>query len=837
MFVSSNLVRKLYCSSKLLESKYTEKSHIKQAISKKMESFELDKGHTIWSVLDFDEMSAIVKDLSNEKMAGLSDISNELWKHCDKSVLDMLLVLLNFCLKSVLTNTCPIALIETAHKILFKVFSDRIFSACSAFNVFCGDNFSVLKGTITQSSIFAIGFVVEDVLKKDRELWLALQDMHKAYDSMYGRFIKFFGSIHNGCINRVMTDFGLTDGYCVYDGLDQGEVFSPLLWCIFYDSLLYKVKRQESVYGYRLNSYFISKTGQTDFQAGLTFFFAAGAFVDDTIWVGSSQAAIQHIFDVASKFFRFNDIFINNDKMVVTDPYLIISGSSISIVKRDESYCYLGIFLSTESLSRPSLAKAHLDVWFFANLVLKKAVSNKQFAYLVSAVLFSILCYRMQFSYVPLNVCNKWDVLILKGLKSKSGLLLNFPTSVVFFANPVGILNWLFSHRSYDFQVFSWQPYHLLQFPVHVRVCPSDNFLTEMVCIFSGCDLSLDDSLAGAFCFCGGTPMSLVLGEHCFFKCVSSLHCYGIAFVEQLCNQNGDKQLDPCSPVSVWFEFSVCFLDGVVSPLSHKFEVIGDNLLRVNTAHLSVFMDKSLSGLGTLSMKAGAAAYFEDVDLEHCYIVNVIHHKNLNVNWVKVKDHLGVSDNEHADAFAKSATSSGWYLPHMVSDHVFSCLFNAADHAHLMDAHVFAWVVSSGLFCSFLCVSQLLSTCASDVAVGVALYKDFVFNNWFNESVFTFKDSKIVSLNIMNFVRGLCVIFQEDIWLVYAKHWAFMKKNGLIPCDDSICASVSGLLSVLLAGIIKLLGVANAHDVGFRFHKSCRFFSGIGDIVSVYIGV
>ncbi|KAG9284349.1 hypothetical protein G9A89_023606 [Geosiphon pyriformis] len=79
--------------------------------------------------------------------------------------------------KSVLTNTQPITLIETACKILSKILSDRILLACSAYDVFCGDNFSVLKGTTTQIPIFAISSVVEDALEKNRELWLVLQDM------------------------------------------------------------------------------------------------------------------------------------------------------------------------------------------------------------------------------------------------------------------------------------------------------------------------------------------------------------------------------------------------------------------------------------------------------------------------------------------------------------------------------------------------------------------------------------------------------------------------------------------------------------------------------------
>ncbi|KAG9297140.1 hypothetical protein G9A89_019421 [Geosiphon pyriformis] len=44
--------RKLYCSLKLSESKCAEESSIKQAINRRMESFELNKGYTIRSVLE-----------------------------------------------------------------------------------------------------------------------------------------------------------------------------------------------------------------------------------------------------------------------------------------------------------------------------------------------------------------------------------------------------------------------------------------------------------------------------------------------------------------------------------------------------------------------------------------------------------------------------------------------------------------------------------------------------------------------------------------------------------------------------------------------------------------
>ncbi|KAG9306709.1 hypothetical protein G9A89_004256 [Geosiphon pyriformis] len=359
-----------------------------------------------------------------------------------------------------------------------------------------------------------------------------------------------------------MTDFGLTDGYYVHDGLDQEE---------------------ESVCGYRLNSHFISRTGQVEPQARLTSFLAVGAFVDNTIWIGGSRAAMQHILNVASEFFRINDISINNDKTV-----------AISI----NSQIYLGIFLSSEGLSMPSLAKARLNIQFFVNLVLRKAISDKQFTYLVSAVLLPIISYRTQFSFVPVNVYNKWDSMVRRCLKSKSGLpfdfsndavyhpfLYNFKTfeqiqaesklaAVLAFANSVGILGRLFSHRSHDLQALSWHPCHSLLFSAYVDVSLSNNFLSGVVRIFSGCDLSLGISLASAFHFQDGTPMSIVLGEPRFLKCVPSLKHYGITFVEQLCDRHGVafswkifkcwKRLDSHGPVSVWFDISVQFLGSVV---------------------------------------------------------------------------------------------------------------------------------------------------------------------------------------------------------------------------------------------------------------------------------
>ncbi|KAG9295671.1 hypothetical protein G9A89_002989 [Geosiphon pyriformis] len=150
------IIRKSYRALKYAESLRTKKANIRSTIDKRMESFETNKDHTIKSVLErsfrkivlnhlvvndklvlepglikskvdaimegwtwkrrtvpdvstfsgvmcligFDEFFRMVSNLPDGKAAGLLGISNELWKHCNKSVLNMFLVFLNSCLVS-----------------------------------------------------------------------------------------------------------------------------------------------------------------------------------------------------------------------------------------------------------------------------------------------------------------------------------------------------------------------------------------------------------------------------------------------------------------------------------------------------------------------------------------------------------------------------------------------------------------------------------------------------------------------------------------------------------------------------------------------------------------
>ncbi|KAG9288053.1 hypothetical protein G9A89_017648 [Geosiphon pyriformis] len=388
---------------------------------------------------------------------------------------------------------------------------------------------------------------------------------------------------------------------------------------------------------------------KADPKGSRTSFFAAGAFVDDTIWVGNCLAATQCILDIVSKFFSINDIVINTDKTVAIpinrearEVSLSISNSRISIVKKSVSYQYLGIFFSTDGLFKPSLAKAYSDIRFFSNVVLRKAVTEKQFLYLVSAVLQPIIGYRFQFSCIFKSVCEKWDKMLRKGLKLKANLPKDFPNEALYhpelyslrifeqvlaenilaglvvFANAGEILSKLFKHRAMELQATSWMLQHSLRVPINLLINSTNCFLAGATCVFKLCNLSLGGDLPDVFQAKHSIAVLDVLSLKSYLCVVKSLKRYGIVW----------KKLDPRGPVPVWFVSLVEFIkeDGLSNcvALSHcsaladfpcDFSYVNERLLNSNLSFVTIYTNSSIKSLGSLDAHGGAAAYFPDANI------------------------------------------------------------------------------------------------------------------------------------------------------------------------------------------------------------------------------
>ncbi|KAG9299839.1 hypothetical protein G9A89_003383 [Geosiphon pyriformis] len=817
------------------------------------------------------------------------------------------------------------------------------------FNVLHGNNFLVLKSISTQFPIFAVGSVVEDALEKNRELWLWA-----------------------GIICRPV---------CVV--LKCVVSLSASLMAF----MKIELTGNKHLCSYHIDIQFVAKMNRVETVGVKTSFLAVGVFVDDTIW---------YILNIVSEFFIVNDISINNNKTViipinqgVKDATLLINSLPILIIKKGESHKYLGIFLSMKSLFKFSLAQAYKDVKFFSNVVLKKAITNKQFSYLVLVVLQLIVSYWIQFSFVSADVCHKWDVIIWKNLKAKTVLpcdfsneILHHPSlyglkpfeqiqsegklaSLVFFSNTCGILGHLFEHRFLD-----------LQFSVKLYVSSVNNFLAGVVRIFLVNELFLVNNLPSAFCGSCKFSISNILGKSLYYDSVLFLKHFGVAFGDRLLDKKDVKRLDSRGSIPYWFTLMFEFINNAIalearSVISSDLPVLNvldsiefldvcNNLLNVWSDYIKVYTDGSLKNAGSAEVTCGAMAYFLAANVSirvrvfsllsstltelqaialalECVLasctVTLYSDSQSAIDVCVSKTSLPLSDfhkvlsNIKADELASKTTTSSFTLSvgiqkwFLVAEntamsgnaHHFICnIYQSICHAHwktgsghdvipnimlkkftsrksanlctylikavhrqlpmavkkklydknypeilcllysemeLLD-HVFTysgntvfqveilakaankWTSLTDSSCSpGSNVLYLFSLCSLDIGLYAAICKGFVLRSWFIETTLVFESRKKTALALVDFVRYVIELYHIRVWFVKSKHKADMEKTGLADNDDIISDLSYCIVSLLLDGVVHMLGVIEFFAVSFGRHRLCHFFFGLdGDL-------
>ena len=80
-----------------------------------------------------------------------------------------------------------------------------------------------------------------------KHLWVAMRHI-----KLPEKFISIIENSLKNQFNRVITDVGLTQEYRMENGIDQGEIMSPLLWIIYYDPLFTKIKKIKGL-GYTMS--------------------------------------------------------------------------------------------------------------------------------------------------------------------------------------------------------------------------------------------------------------------------------------------------------------------------------------------------------------------------------------------------------------------------------------------------------------------------------------------------------------------------------------------------------------------------------------------------------
>lgn len=271
----------------------------------------------------YDEWLAVLRTLPNNKAAGPSGITNEMIAHLGDRLQRLLWKLICMCFtigdipnewkiahiypipkpmewECDITKTRPITLLETARKGLVKIITNRLSRILANHNILKGGNFAGLPGRSTEPPIKIINMLLEDAIENNKEIWILLQDLSKAYDRVDLSYLRFalnrikvpklatdlIINLFTSRKNAVFTAQGTTDLYDVKIGIDQGEVISPLVWCIYLDPLLCEVSSLNK--GYTMDHTWISdltsmKTNTVSASV------SSLAFMDDTNWVASSK--------------------------------------------------------------------------------------------------------------------------------------------------------------------------------------------------------------------------------------------------------------------------------------------------------------------------------------------------------------------------------------------------------------------------------------------------------------------------------------------------------------------------------------------------------------------
>src|SRR5581483_9344841 len=257
----------------------------------------------------------------------------------------------------------PIALIETGRRIFSKIITKRMDAVITTNKILQENNWAGTTGGTTTKPRIILQNMIEDAQVNKKEMWILLQDTKKAFDSVGkkalkitlerigtpSKLIKIILEIRENRSADVITKYGITQEYRIKDGLDQGDLMSPLLWKIFYDSLISKINKTK--YGYNMSSKWTSDYNtNTIKEKEITL--GSIVYMDDTTWMAKGKKEMERILQIAEKFYYINDIEVNAEKskLIVLNTKkrelkIDLMGKQITASKEEKAERFLGSWI------------------------------------------------------------------------------------------------------------------------------------------------------------------------------------------------------------------------------------------------------------------------------------------------------------------------------------------------------------------------------------------------------------------------------------------------------------------------------------------------------------
>ncbi|GET02156.1 RNA-directed DNA polymerase from mobile element jockey-like [Rhizophagus clarus] len=348
--------------------------------------------------ITLEEVTSTISSLPNHKASGVSGITYEDIKHLHINFFDFIVNFFNDILTSGtlpngwnnahlypipkptdwgndITNTRPIILLETFRKLFVKIITSRLHKILSNSSILQPNNRAGLSGESTFQPLQHLTHSIEMANLKGRkqELWIGLQDLSKAYDRINTSLLKLslqrigipnkinhlILQLFTNRYNQVITPTGYTPSYKVIQGIDQGEVISPLMWIIYYDPLfayintapISKEDRFTIIVPKKKN---IWDSPQNDLPIEYTL--SVQGYLDDTTWVAPSLSALNRLLSMAEDFYKIANIKINKDKYRILTNNASLANKPVAIQIQGETW-------HTTTLGRNDCAKILASIY------------------------------------------------------------------------------------------------------------------------------------------------------------------------------------------------------------------------------------------------------------------------------------------------------------------------------------------------------------------------------------------------------------------------------------------------------------------------------------------
>ncbi|GBC02754.1 hypothetical protein RclHR1_00480011 [Rhizophagus clarus] len=582
-----------------------------QEIYSPISSINLSLYDTVIAPITINELKEFINHLPLHKSAGNSGIHYEDLKHLHEDVLLLILDLFNNILStgvipkdwnhalfypipkpkdwgSEINNTRPIILLESTRKLFTKILTSRLHQILSRPNIIQPNNRAGLIGESTLQPLQHLHHAIEMANIQGKTIWIGLQDLSKAYDRINVSLLKLslkrlhipdviVNLLYNLFTNRhnqIILPNRLSREYNILQGIDQGEVVSPLMWIIYYDPLFAMINQDRSLH-YSITTNKIQNVLQPNKDIPIIYTTSVQSYLDDTTWIADSLDNMRRLTERSRAFYNLANIQINVDKYKLLTNDASKCGQTVNLAMtandspinitisgKNEGERILGVYVNAFNKSSPTYKKMKTTVNHFAFLLRKKRITHNHIIYIVNKILIPILEYRSQFQIFSFKECEALMSPIKKIFKNSlhlsrsthDNLIYNklFPSINNFFFHQLysqsALVNLLFNspllkpvalQQLLQFQYDFWLP----NFPSPTDLSRlssqklNQNFLSKLLIYFSKFNLfffpNIDLNILG-----GRHPIVLEI-PNINKQDIKSLRKKRIMFMDQICSING----------------------------------------------------------------------------------------------------------------------------------------------------------------------------------------------------------------------------------------------------------------------------------------------------------